>query len=467
ANITGGGTAEVTGATAAWDNEPNSTINYTVGSSGTNPVHVDALSSPCGWTTCLAGGGVIGCGGPTGGAATTWRGGNYMTLTGGGVWVRSFCTTNLYPSVVYQAVVTHELGHTLGLGHSDQVVSPHDVCRGDEDAAQMRSVVQSRTTLGTDDSDAVRWLYGDGGNSCGVGGSTPPTAVTGQASGISATGATMNGSVNPNGKSTSAYFEYRTTAGYGSTTGSPGRRSGTAAVSVGAATGTLSCNTLYHFRVVGTSSDGTSASADQTFATAACPFSAFPLYLKIDSHSASGTNSNLNGLLQPGESCLVEPGWPNASSGPAALGGTASLFTGPAGATYTLSDASASYGTLAAGADGNCYDMTANCYRLTLSKPATRPATHWDVTFKETINSIAVRTWTLHVGASFTDVPTTSPYYPLIERLLHNSVTTGCTPTTYCPDAHVYRLQVAVFLARAQAGGDNRVPRSGIAAGSS
>ena len=74
-----------------------------------------------------------------------------------------------------------------------------------------------------------------------------------------------------------------------------------------------------------------------------------------------------------------------------------------------------------------------------------------------------MRTWTLHVGASFTDVSTTSPYYGLIERLLHNNVTNGCTPTTYCPDTNVFRLQMAVFLARAQAGGDGRVPPSGYA----
>ena len=30
----------------------------------------------------------------------------------------------------------------------------------------MRSFVQNRTTLGTDDEDAVRWLYGDGGSHC-------------------------------------------------------------------------------------------------------------------------------------------------------------------------------------------------------------------------------------------------------------------------------------------------------------
>jgi hypothetical protein len=57
------------------------------------------------------------------------------------------------------------------------------VCRGDEDAAQMRSFVQHRTTLGTDDEDAVRWLYGDAGNSCTVSGPTLSVTKTGAGTG--------------------------------------------------------------------------------------------------------------------------------------------------------------------------------------------------------------------------------------------------------------------------------------------
>ena len=66
ANVTGGGTAEAANATATWDAQPNSTISYTIGPGGVNPIHLNALSSPCGWNTCMAGGGVIGCGGPGG-----------------------------------------------------------------------------------------------------------------------------------------------------------------------------------------------------------------------------------------------------------------------------------------------------------------------------------------------------------------------------------------------------------------
>ena len=192
ANVTGGGTAEATNATATWGAQPNSTIGYTIGPGGVNPIHLNALSSPCGWNTCMAGGGVIGCGGPGGGGSNSWRGETYATITSGEVWLRAYCTLDLWDSITTQAVLTHELGHTLGLGHSDTGASPHDVCRGDEDAAQMRSFVQHRTTLGTDDEDAVRWIYGDAGNSCAQrrqNGREHPTSAGGSGARAPATGA--------------------------------------------------------------------------------------------------------------------------------------------------------------------------------------------------------------------------------------------------------------------------------------
>ena len=131
----------------------------------------------------MAGGGVIGCGGPGGGGSNFWRGETYATITSGEVWLRAYCTLDLWDSITTEAVLTHELGHTLGLGHSDSGASPHDVCRGDEDAAQMRSSVQHRTTLGTDDEDAVRWIYGDAGNSCTVSGPTLSVTKTGAGTG--------------------------------------------------------------------------------------------------------------------------------------------------------------------------------------------------------------------------------------------------------------------------------------------
>ena len=66
-----------------------------------------------------------------------------------------------------------------GLDHPDQFASAHDLCPGDESSAIMNSTTEGsspNTALGTDDQDAIRWLYGDGGNHCGAGGT--PTRVS-------------------------------------------------------------------------------------------------------------------------------------------------------------------------------------------------------------------------------------------------------------------------------------------------
>ena len=60
--------------------------------------------------------------------------------------------------------------------------------------------------------------------------------------------------------------------------------------------------------------------------------------------------------------------------------------------------------------------------------------------------STAQKTWTLHIGDSFTDVPPSSPFYRFVETILHKNVTGGCTPTTYCPATPPRREQMAVFV---------------------
>jgi hypothetical protein len=49
----------------------------------------------------------------------------------------------------------------------------------------------------------------------------------------------------------------------------------------------------------------------------------------------------------------------------------------------------------------------------------------------------------------FTDVPTSQPFAAWIEQLAREGITSGCGATTYCPDAAVTRGQMAVFLVRA------------------
>jgi|SRR5687767_2138734 len=176
--IPGGGYAEARSAIDAWSSHPTSSIGYSdggTGSSGANFIDLASVSV-CGTTGAFCGSGVVGCGGPGGaGGSHAWRGDTYASITWAHVEIRQVTGATCISSGVFAAAVTHELGHTLGFGHSNQGSSPNDVCLGDEGDAQMRSSVQSRgSSLGTDDSDAARWVYGDGLTSCGTP-SEPPT----------------------------------------------------------------------------------------------------------------------------------------------------------------------------------------------------------------------------------------------------------------------------------------------------
>jgi hypothetical protein len=172
--------------------------------------------------------------------------------------------------------------------------------------------------------------------------------------------------------------------------------------------------------------------------------------LAVDARS--GGSSNQNGVFEPGETVVVEPSWENPPASSAALAGVASAFSGPVGASYTITDASSAYGSPASGQAASCFDATGNCFTLALSNPATRPLAHWDAAFAELVNGTAAKTWRLHVGGSFADVPASDPFYAKIETLLHAGVTAGCNASHYCPASSITRAQMAVFLLKGKLG---------------
>ena len=172
--------------------------------------------------------------------------------------------------------------------------------------------------------------------------------------------------------------------------------------------------------------------------------------LAVDARVSAGANAN--GVFEPGETAIVEPSWENPPSVSAALSGAASAFSGPAGAAYSIADGAAAYGAPGFGAPASCFDATGDCYALTLSNPSPRPALHWDASFTEMVNGAAAKTWTVHVGASFGDVPVSDPFYAKIETLLHAGVTAGCSDVAYCPADPITRAQMAVFLLRGKLG---------------
>jgi streptogramin lyase len=182
-----------------------------------------------------------------------------------------------------------------------------------------------------------------------------------------------------------------------------------------------------------------------------------PQPMAVDAHPVTGSISNTNGVLEPGETVQVAPSWKNTLTNPQAFTGTASNLTGPTGPTYTIVDSTADYGTIGAGVTADCDGATGDCYLMTVS--GNRPATHWDATFTEDLSSNSIsKVRTLHVGESFPDVPTSNQFYRFIENLFHNGVTEGCAGGNYCPTNSVTRAQMAVFLMKSNLGATEMPP---------
>jgi hypothetical protein len=122
----------------------------------------------------------------------------------------------------------------------------------------------------------------------------PPTVVTTAATSISATAATLNGTVNANGASTTVTFNYGLTTAYGSTVaGVPATVTGTTVTADAAAITGLTANTTYHFRISGTSANGASNGNDMTFTTTGPP----PTVVTTAATGITGTTATLNGTV--------------------------------------------------------------------------------------------------------------------------------------------------------------------------
>src|SRR5260370_606157 len=124
----------------------------------------------------------------------------------------------------------------------------------------------------------------------------PPVVTTNPATNITSFSATLNGSLNPNGLTTTVYFQYGPTTSYGSTTPVQ-TQGGNRFRDISANIGGLSANTTYHFRIVATNSAGTRYGSDRTFTTLSAtgpPVVTPNLATFIASFSA-----RLNGSLHP------------------------------------------------------------------------------------------------------------------------------------------------------------------------
>jgi hypothetical protein len=100
-----------------------------------------------------------------------------------------------------------------------------------------------------------------------------PTATTEKASGVTDNGATLNANVNPDGLETTYRFEYGATTSYGHSVPVPAESIGAGIknINVAQTIGSLTPQTEYQFRVVGTNAAGTTYGANQAFVTPLIP----------------------------------------------------------------------------------------------------------------------------------------------------------------------------------------------------
>ena len=108
--------------------------------------------------------GLVGIGGwLTDGSGHNFKNNAWSTILAGVGWIRAFsCPVGTFPSMVFENVVTSVLGNEIGLSNNPQQASRWDTYNGDEIYAVMTKVFDVRrgTGLGSDDRDAICYIYG-------------------------------------------------------------------------------------------------------------------------------------------------------------------------------------------------------------------------------------------------------------------------------------------------------------------
>lgn len=122
-----------------------------------------------------------------------------------------------------------------------------------------------------------------------------PSVSTGSASSIKTSSATLNGTVNPNGSSTSYQFEYGLTTAYGATTSPKPAGRGTVAKAVSASVAGLIPGTTYHYQLLAQNKSGGANGSDRMFKTSGNP----PPDVATGGVQIGATSAIATGIINP------------------------------------------------------------------------------------------------------------------------------------------------------------------------
>lgn len=128
--------------------------------------------------------------------------------------------------------------------------------------------------------------------------STPPSVTTSNATSIAINAATLNGSVNPNGQTTTVKFRYGLTTNYNLTVSVSGTFSGSSTQAVSANLTGLTPGTTYHFAVTATNNSGSVTGLENTFTTASIVLAA-PTVTTAGVSGVTTNTATLNATVNP------------------------------------------------------------------------------------------------------------------------------------------------------------------------